>query len=132
MEGRRAGRVADDASSVLAADPWGSRWRRWDPHVHLSGTSAADDFGTMTVAVTLEALATRTPSIEVIGVTDYLSTRSYRRAVAAWEAGSGRRAWMLFPNVELRLDIVTARSHPLNLHLLCAPDQIDELDKFLS
>ena len=86
----------------------------------------------MTVAEALDVLAARTPSIEVTGVTDYFSTRSYRRDVAAWKAGAGQRAWMLFPNVELRLDIVTARSHPLNLHLLCAPDQIDELDKFLS
>ena len=41
---------------------------------------------------TNDVLAARTPSIEVIGVTDYFSTRSYRRAVAAWTAGAGQRA----------------------------------------
>ncbi len=114
------------------ADPRGSIWRRWDPHVHLPGTLAADAFGTMSVTEALDLLATRSPNIEVVGVTDYFTTRSYRRAVEAWQAGAGSSDWLLFPNVELRLDIVTARSHALNLHLLCAPDQIDELEKFLS
>ena len=49
----------------------------------------------------------QTPAIEVVGVTDYMTTASYRRAAAANADGAGRSIALLFPNVELRLDNAT-------------------------
>lgn len=115
----------------MAGDPRGSVWRRWDPHVHLPGTLRNDNFGTTSIQDALELLAERTPAIEVVGVTDYATTRSFRRAQAAWEAGAGSNLRLLFPNVELRLDIQNKSGSAVNLHLLCAPDQVDGLDQFL-
>ena len=59
----------------------GSVWRRWEPHVHLPGTLLNDRFGAMSTAEALDTLDACDPPIEVVGVTDYFSTASFRRAV---------------------------------------------------
>src|SRR5690606_17976108 len=56
----------------------------------------------------------------------------FRRANDAWKSGSGSSIQLLFPNVELRLSHATRRDSAINIHLMCAPDQVDELDRFLS
>ena len=79
----------------------------------------------------LERLAACSPEIEAIGVTDYFTTRSFRRALAARQGGAGSTIQLLFPNVELRLDVPTAKGAGVNLHLLCPPEEVDALDRFL-
>lgn len=111
-------------------DKRGSLWRRWDPHVHLPGTLNNNQFGSMTVAEALNALARCDPAIEAIGVTDYCTTRSFKRAQEACHQGAGTSIKLLFPNVELRLASGTRKS-AINIHLLCAPEHVDELDRFL-
>jgi hypothetical protein len=91
-----------------------------------------DQFGKLEVPRALDILAERRPVIEVVGVTDYLVTDTFRCAAAAWEGGAGESIKCLFANVELRLQVGTQRGRFLNLHLLCAADQVDELDRFLS
>lgn len=110
----------------------GSLWRRWDPHAHLPGTLRNDGFGNLSVGEALDVLASRTPTIEVVGVTDYGTTACFREARKAHSAGAGASIQLLFPNVELRLAYATAEGAAVNLHLLCAPDQVDELDRFLT
>lgn len=109
----------------------GSSWLRWDPHVHLPGTALNDQFGDLGVAAALDHLASRDPAISVVGVTDYFSTQIFREARDAHAAGAGASIDLLFPNVELRLDIPTGKGAALNLHLLCAPEHVDSLDRFL-
>lgn len=115
----------------MVADARGSTWRRWDPHVHLPGTTLNDQFGGVTVAEALDALAAARPAIEAIGATDYASTAGYRVAAEAHRGGAGASIGLIFPNVELRLDVPTAAGPAVNLHLLCAPDHVDELDRLL-
>ena len=109
----------------------GSLWRRWDPHLHLPGTRLNDQFGNLDIGDALDLIATREPAIEAIGVTDYLTTSSFRRALAAWSTGRGSGIKLLFPNVEVRLDIPTSHGSGVNLHFLCAPEEVNELDRFL-
>jgi hypothetical protein len=108
----------------------GSIWHRWDPHVHLPGTLRNDNFGDTTVSEALDLLASRTPAIEAVGVTDYATTASYRRAAKAQSGGAGQGI-ELVPNVELRLSHATNRDSAINLHLLAPPLEVDELDRFL-
>jgi hypothetical protein len=41
------------------------------------------------------------------------------------ESGRLKDVELLFPNVELRLDMKTAKSHGINLHLLFSPEEPD-------
>jgi hypothetical protein len=116
-------------SEIMTA---GSLWHRWDPHVHLPGTVLNDQFKLMDVAAALDRLAAQDPAIVAVGVTDYCTTASFRRAALARSEGAGDGIELLFPNVELRLDNATSQNHGVNVHLICGPDNVDRLDEFLA
>jgi len=73
------------------------------------------------------------PPIEVLAVTDYYVTQTYEEVVRRKAAGRLPNVKLIFPNIELRLD-VAARSGFVNLHLLVNPEpgHLTELHRFLS
>jgi hypothetical protein len=113
----------------------GSEWHRWEPHIHGPGTVLNDQFaGTDPWEAYLSCLEACSPTIEALAVTDYYTTDTYEEMVR--RKGSGRLATvkLLFPNIELRLD-VAAKSGFVNLHLLVSPEDpnhIDEIRRILS
>lgn len=83
----------------------------------------------------LTALEAATPVIKAIGATDYYGTSGYERLVKMRESGRLRNCELIFPNVEMRLDIGTSAGAWVNIHLLVCPDKADhltELKRFLS
>ena len=114
----------------------GSRWYRWEPHVHAPGTVLNDQYkGADSWEGYLKALETATPAIRAIGVTDYYSTESYERVCEAKRQGRLPGCDLIFPNIEMRLGIGTVKGKWVNLHLLVspeAPDHVAELKRFLA
>src|SRR6185312_9620622 len=100
----------------------GSEWRRWEPHIHAPGTLLNNQFGGIdpwdNYLRTLESL---TPQIEAIAVTDYYVTDTYEEVVRRHESGRLPKVQLIFPNVEMRLD-VAARTGFVNIHLLVSPE----------
>lgn len=93
----------------------------------FTGPTAWDDY--------LRALEQATPSIEAIAVTDYYVTDTYQEILRHKAAGRLPAADLIFPNVELRLDVATAKGGFVNLHLFVSPEDpnhIDELQRLLS
>ncbi len=106
----------------------GSHWRRWDPHLHAPGTHLNDQFdGDWDGYVT--ALRDASPAVEVLGITDYYSIGCYRAVRKLHSDGRLPGVKLLFPNVELRIDMATEKKKPINLHLLFCPDDADHEDK---
>jgi AAA domain, putative AbiEii toxin, Type IV TA system len=105
----------------------GSEWHRWEPHIHAPGTilnnqfSGSDPWGAY--LTTLEGL---TPRIEAIAVTDYYVSETYEEYLKHKATGRLPDVKLLFPNIELRLD-VAARSGFVNLHLLVSPEDPNHL-----
>jgi energy-coupling factor transporter ATP-binding protein EcfA2 len=85
----------------------------------------------LSIPAALGLLAQRSPTIEVIGATDYYTTAIFRQAHSAWLDGSGSSISCLFPNVELRLGIGLPQGSAVNAHLMCAAEHVDELDRAL-
>ncbi len=114
----------------------GSRWYRWEPHVHAPGTILNDQFkGAQSWECYLKALETAMPAIRAIGVTDYYSTESYQRVCEAKRQGRLPKCDLIFPNIEMRLGIGTIKGKWVNLHLLVSPedpDHLAELKRFLA
>jgi hypothetical protein len=105
----------------------GSEWHRWEPHIHAPGTVLNNQFGAAdpweSYLSTLEGL---TPKVEAIAVTDYYVTDSYEAIQKHKTAGRLPDVALLFPNIELRLD-VAAKSGFVNIHLLVSPEDPDHL-----
>ena len=114
----------------------GSEWRRWEPHIHAPGTAMNNQFiGPTAWDEYLTALERATPRIEAIAVTDYYVTDTYEEVLRRKAAGRLPHAKLIFPNVELRLDVATAKSGFVNLHLFVSPEDPnhhEELQRLLS
>lgn len=113
----------------------GSEWRRWEPHIHAPGTILNNQFGGgdpwETYLSTVEQIA---PKIEAIAVTDYYVTDTYEEILRRKAAGRLLGVQLIFPNIELRLD-VAARSGFVNLHLLVSsedPHHLAEVSRILT
>jgi energy-coupling factor transporter ATP-binding protein EcfA2 len=108
----------------------GAKWHRWDPHIHSPETVLNDQFaGEDAWERYLRALESKSPRIGAIGVTDYYLTDTYERLVH--EKNENDRLTdvdLVFPNVELRLDIA-AKTGFVNIHLLVSPDDDDHLEQ---
>lgn len=93
----------------------------------FSGPNAWGDY--------LTALEQATPVIEAIAVRDYYVTDTYEEVLRHKAAGRLPSAKLVFPNVELRLDVATAKGGFVNLHLFVSPEDpqhLDELRRLLS
>lgn len=112
----------------------GSIWRRWDPHIHSPGTLLNDQFKGDWEAY-LTALETASPRIRALGITDYFSIEGYRQVVDHKKKGRLQEVDLIFPNIEMRLDIKTERSNGVNIHLLFSPqdgDHEEQIERLLS
>ena len=112
----------------------GSLWRRWDPHIHAPGTLLNDQFAGDWEGY-LNRIETAVPVVEALGVTDYFSIRGYQRVIAKKREGRLANVRLIFPNVEMRLDIKTAKQRAINIHLLFSPEDVNhesEIERVLA
>ena len=114
----------------------GAEWHRWEPHIHAPGTLMNNQFkGPRAWEDYLSALEKATPTIEAIAVTDYYVTDAYESVVKYRANGRLPDVRFVVPNVELRLDVATARGGFVNVHLFVSPedsDHVERLEGFLS
>ena len=114
----------------------GSSWRRWDPHIHAPGTIMANQFtGPDPWEEFLSRIEHADPPICALGITDYWNLDDYRKMLGFKDAGRLPSVGIVFPNIELRLDIQTEKKIGINLHLLFSPEDpqhIGEIERFLS
>lgn len=110
----------------------GSCWQRWDPHTHAPGTLFNDQFAGDWEGY-LAKLESKSPELRAVGITDYYVTDKYQQVCEARKAGRLQGLDLIFPNVELRLNIGSKKAF-LNLHLLVNPtddSHVQELERFL-
>lgn len=112
----------------------GSEWNRWDPHLHAPGTLLNDQFKGDWEAY-LRRIEDAIPTVRALGVTDYVSIETYRVVQQRKADGRMPQVGLIFPNVEMRLDIQTEKKKAVNLHLLFSPDDRNheaEIERILS
>lgn len=113
----------------------GSMWHRWDPHIHTPGTVLNDQYaGPDPWDTFLGAVETSSPPIRALGITDYFGIERYEQVVDQKRRGRLPSVGLIFPNVELRLGIETAKASAVNIHLLFSPhdaDHVERIKRFL-
>lgn len=108
----------------------GSEWHRWDPHIHTPGTVLNDQYeGSDPWESFLSKVEASNPVIEALGITDYFGIDTYQKTLEFKRQGRLHNVQLIFPNVELRLNIETNRGSAINLHLLFSPDDPDHIDR---
>lgn len=115
---------------IDASDPRGSRWHRWDPHIHTPGTALNDQYkGSDPWDVFVSKIEQSDPPIRALGITDYCGIEGYIDTVARKKAGRLQGVGLIFPNVEFRLSIETNKGSGINLHLLFSPHEADHVQR---
>jgi hypothetical protein len=114
----------------------GSLWNRWDPHIHAPGTVLNDQYkGTDPWEEFLLRIEKSDPPIRALGITDYYSLQVYEQVVAKKRSGRLAGVGLIFPNIEMRFGIETAKSSAINVHVLLSPEDADHvarIKRFLS
>lgn len=90
----------------------------------FSGPNAWGDY--------LAALEEARPVIEAIAVTDYYVTETYQEVLRHRDAGRLPNAALIFPNVEVRLDVATSKGGFVNLHLFVSPEDPQHVEELQS
>jgi hypothetical protein len=78
----------------------------------------------------LSALEGVTPTIQAIAVTDDYVLNTYKELLKHKAAGRLPEAKLIFPNLELRLDVATAKGGFVNLHLFVSPEDPDHIVEY--
>ncbi len=108
----------------------GSLWHRWDPHIHTPGTALNDQYaGPDPWETFLGAIEASNPPIRALGITDYFGIERYEQVVDLKSQGRLVGVGLIFPNVELRLGIETAKASAVNIHLLFSPYDLDHVER---
>jgi hypothetical protein len=113
----------------------GSIWHRWDPHIHTPGTALNDQYaGSDPWEAFLGAIEASSPPIRALGITDYFGIERYEQVVDEKRRNRLPGVGLIFPNVELRLGIETAKASAVNIHLFFSPqdsDHVERIKRFL-
>jgi hypothetical protein len=119
-----------------SANPRGALWNRWDPHIHAPGTILSDQYkGSDPWEELLSRIEKSDPLIRALGITDYYSIAVYEQVLEKQRSGRLSDIGLIFPNVEMRFGIETAKGSAINVHLLFSPDDPDHvalIKRFLS
>lgn len=113
--------------SLSVASNSGSRWHRWDPHIHAPGTVMNDQLnGADHASEYIRRLNETAPRVRAIGVTDYYVLDTY-------EAICSRRdelpdCALIFPSIELRVGLQTVKGRFVNLHLIVSPEDAKHVE----
>ncbi len=113
--------------------PIGSKWRKWDLHVHSPASALNNNFTGTTLEEKWKRYYEKLSSLSdvaVLGITDYFSVDGYKKVRDEFDLNN---IDLVLPNVELRILPVTGKEAAINLHIIFAPDIVDQLDgKFFS
>jgi hypothetical protein len=114
----------------MASAPFnsGSEWLRWEPHIHAPGTVINDQFKGDWEEY-LKKIEEADPPVRALGITDYYLTDCYKQVVDKKSEGRLPNCDLIFPNIEMRLDVGTSAGRWTNIHLLVCPDEADHLEK---
>lgn len=123
----------------MPANPYkkGSRWRRWDLHIHTPGTKKNDQFTGRSIEDKwtgyIKSINSYLGEITAIGITDYTCVENYFKFKGFVADGTiTKQIPLIIPNIELRLLPVTGSSVAINIHCLFNPSFDDKIrERFL-
>lgn len=112
-------------------DKQGSKWRKWDLHIHCPTSILNNQFQGSSDNEKWERYLSKLEEyndIIAVAVTDYFSIEGYNKILEYKALGRIPNINLILPNVELRIIPVTQQNKPINLHIIFSPEIVSELD----
>lgn len=104
----------------------GSEWRKWDLHIHTPETAKNNLFGDPLTAWEEYIQSLEKTDIAVFGITDYFSITNYLKVKEYQKKYNRLEGKYILPNVEMRIEPVTAKGTPINIHAIFDPTLTEE------
>ena len=114
----------------------GSKWRKWDLHIHTPQTKLNDQFITDdgTDVWDLYCQKINNSDVDVFGITDYFSVDNYFAFISKFNAKYRVTEKRFFPNVEFRIDSKNKENDHIQIHVIFSNEQktLDKLANFFT
>lgn len=114
----------------------GSRWRKWDLHLHTPNTKLNDQYQSIGGSDIWETFCEKVESsdVSVFGITDYFSVENYTIFVDKFKAKYTNSVKVFFPNVEFRIDSKNNNGDHVQIHVIFsnAKETTDKLGDFFT
>jgi energy-coupling factor transporter ATP-binding protein EcfA2 len=111
----------------------GSTWKKWNLHIHSPASALNNHFTAVPPKdkwdTYIDLLAQQ--DFSALAITDYFSIEGYLKVKKYFDAGRLPKLDFLLPNIEMRLIPATAKGTSINIHILCNPEIVDELESLL-
>jgi predicted ATPase len=116
--------------------PKGSKWRKWDLHVHTPATKLSDGYNVKGGEDVWDKFCDiiESSDVEALGITDYFSAENYFTFIKKHKNKYPDSPKRFFPNVEFRLEVsVNKAAEEVNLHIIFDNGiPKNKIDSFLS
>ncbi len=107
----------------------GSEWRVWDLHIHTPETAKNNQYGNAVEAWPAFIDKLEAINYAVYGITDYFSIKNYLKVKHHQNEGRLQNCCIL-PNVEMRIEPVTGKGTPINIHAILDPSlSIEDIER---
>ena len=117
----------------------GSKWRRWDLHIHTPCTKLSNGYvGDNELAIWDKYMETLEASpVQAFGITDYFSCDNYFTLIEKYRAKYPDSKKVFFPNIEFRLaEAISLNNNNPHFHVIFDNNPLvcpkAEIDKFLA
>jgi ABC-type lipoprotein export system ATPase subunit len=115
-------------------DPRGSKWRKWDLHVHAPSTKLSNGYGNPTEEVWNRFISKLENSdVYAFGITDYFSIDGYKYLKERIQEDGILQGKVIFPNIEFRLLSASNKEKDfIQIHVIFDNSlPKDEIERFL-
>lgn len=114
----------------------GSRWRKWDLHLHTPNTKLNDQYQAIGAADIWDTFCEKIENsdVAVFGITDYFSVENYTSFVGTFNTKYPSSSKVFFPNVEFRIDSKNKNGDHIQVHVVFsnAKETTDKLGNFFT
>jgi ABC-type lipoprotein export system ATPase subunit len=107
--------------------PKGSKWRRWDLHIHTPVSVLYNQFKGWDTYI--NALESADANICAIGITDYASIEGFKKLyIEKNENNRLQNLHLIIPNIEFRISPFTKAGAAINIHILVDVSDSNHID----
>lgn len=114
----------------------GSKWRKWDLHLHTPDTKLNDQYAAIDGQDKWDLFCEKIENsdVSVFGITDYFSSGNYSTFIEKFKNKYPSSKKIFFPNIEFRTESKNSKDEHIQFHVIFSNSQttLNKLDNFFT